>query len=290
MNSIEKSIRDNYFTDWRSENKFCIEKYKDELNTHLFKRLETDRKTIIPWLNNATTLQNKRILEIGCGTGSSTIALGEQGAKITGIDIDKGALLVASERAKVYGVDAEFKVLNAQDISRTFLATEFDLIIFFACLEHMTIAERLSSLQSAWEMLPTDGLLVVVETPNRLWYFDSHTSKLYFFHWLPNELAFKYAMFSPRENFREIYKDYNPSSEEHFLRRGRGVSFHEFDIAIGLTSNLKIISSLSTFQGIRYKLRKSRFERQFSSVLMKCYPNIHEGFFEHRLDLIIKKD
>ena len=289
LRSIEKSIRENYHTGWRSESNYSKEKYQNDLNAHLYGRLESDRRMIVPWLDNATTLQNKRILEIGCGTGSSTIALAEQGAKITGIDVDEGALLVAKERSKIYGVDAEFRVLNVQDISSNFYTTKFDLIIFFACLEHMTIAERLSSLRDAWEMLPADGLLVVVETPNRLWYFDDHTSMLPFFYWLPNELAFAYSKFSSRENFRELYNEYNATSKEHFLRRGTGMSFHEFDIAIGQVNNLKIISSLSTFEGIRYKLKKSRLDRQYKSILMSIYPNIHEGFFDDTLYLIIEK-
>ena len=286
---IEKSIRENYHTGWRSESNYSKEKYRDDLNAHLSGRLENDRKTIIPWLDHATSLQGKRILEIGCGTGSSTIALAEQGAKITGIDIDEGAILVAKERAKVYGVDADFKVLNVQGISSNFETTHFDLIIFFACLEHMTISERLSSLGDAWGMLPAGGLLVVVETPNRLWYFDGHTSMLPFYNWLPNELAFAYSKFSSRENFRELYNEYNSTSKEHFLRRGRGMSFHEFDLAIGPVNNLKVISSLSTFEGNRYKQKKSRLDQKYKSILMSIYPNIHEGFFDAYLYLIIEK-
>jgi len=289
LHSIEKSIRENYHTDWRSESNYSKEKYKADLNAHLYERLESDRRRIIPWLDNASTLQNKRILEIGCGTGSSSIALAEQGAKVTGIDIDEGALLVANERSKIYGVNAEFRILNVQEIFSTFYTTEFDFIIFFACLEHMTIAERLTSLRDAWEMLPNDGLLVIVETPNRLWYFDDHTSMLPFFHWLPNELAFAYSKFSSRENFRELYNEYNTTSKEYFLRRGRGMSFHEIDIAIGPTKDLKVISSLSTFEGNRYNLTKSRLERQYKSILTSIYPNIHEGFFDDTLYLIIEK-
>jgi len=153
----------------------------------------------------------------------------------------------------------------------------------------MTIAERLGSLRTAWDMLPAHGLLVVVETPNRLWYFDGHSSYLPFFHWLPNELAFAYAKLSARNNFRELYKEYNPASKEHFLRRGRGMSFHEFDLAIGPTRDLKVVSSLSTFQGIRYTLRKSRLARHYKKVLQKIYPSIHEGFFDESLYLILEK-
>ncbi|MFO8002564.1 MAG: class I SAM-dependent methyltransferase [Marinilabilia sp.] len=286
---IEGSIKKNYHTGWRSESNYSKENYKADLRAHLYERLESDRGTIVPWIDNATNLKRMRILEIGCGTGSSSIALAEQGARVTGIDIDEGALIVAKDRSDVYNVDAEFKLLNAQQISGVFNDGEFDVIIFFACLEHMTIAERLSSLRDAWEILPTNGLLVIVETPNRLWYFDDHSSMLPFFHWLPNELAFWYTKFSSRENFRELYNEDNEVSKEHFIRRGRGVSFHEVDIAIGPVDHLKVISSLSTFQGLGYRLKESRMARQYKTILRRLSPNIHEGFFDNYLDLIIQK-
>jgi len=222
---IEKSIEENYHKGWRSEKNYSKEKYKEDLYMHLSGRLENDRRIIIPWLDNAASLKNKRILEIGCGTGSSTVALAEQGAKVTGIDIDEGALAVARDRCKVYGLKVELQALNANRLSGFFGANAFDFIIFFACLEHMTIAERLTSLKDAWKILPTGGLLVIVETPNRLWYYDGHTSMLPFFHWLPNELAFAYSKFSSRDNFRELYNDYNATSKEYFSKKRKG---HEF--------------------------------------------------------------
>ena len=79
------------------------------------------------------------------------------------------------------------------------------------------------------------------------------------------------------------------NSKEHFLRRGRGISFHEFDLSIGPTKDLNVISSLSTFQGIRYKLNTSKLDRKYKSLLMDIYPTIHEGFFDQTLHLIIEK-
>lgn len=218
------------------------------------------------------------------------MALAEQGAKVIGIDIDEGALQVAKDRCKIYGLEVELMMLNATNISNTFLDTKFDSIIFFACIEHMTIEERLTALKSAWDILRKGGLLVIIETPNRLWYFDGHTSQLPFFHWLPNELAFKYSRFSPRENFRELYREYDATSKKNFLRRGRGVSFHELDIAIKPALDLRVVSSLSTFEGVRYRLGQSKLERRFKSILRSIYPGIHEGFFDSSLDLIIEKD
>jgi 2-polyprenyl-3-methyl-5-hydroxy-6-metoxy-1,4-benzoquinol methylase len=289
LDAIEKSIRANYHVGWRSPGNYSKEKYQADLNAHLSVRLDSDRREIIPWIDSARPLKSMRILEIGCGTGSSTIALAEQGAKVVGIDIDEGALRVAKDRSRAYGLGIEFKSLNCSQISCAFKPNDFGCIIFFASLEHMTVGERLTSLREAWAMLTTDGLLVVVETPNRLWYFDRHTSLLPFFNWLPNELAFAYSRFSPRENFRELFRNYNPASREHFLREGRGMSFHELDIAIGPTKDLHVISSLATFQGVRYRLKKTRLERRFKSILRCIYPSIHEGFCDDHLYLIIQK-
>lgn len=290
LNTIRDSLKENYYTGNRSENTYTKEMYEKDLNIHLYQRIENQRIRVVPWLDNARPLKESRVLEIGCGTGSSTVALAEQGANVTAIDVDEGSLRVAQDRCKVYGLKIQLEILNATEIHNVFLNSKFDFIIFFACIEHMTIKERLTALRSAWDLLRAGGLLVIVETPNRLWYFDGHTSLLPFFHWIPDELAFEYLRFSPRENFSQLHNECSETSKESFFRWGRGVSFHEIDVAIKPVSQLRVISSLSTFLGIPYKMRLSRFERRYRSLLRSICPNIHEGFFDRSLDLIIKKD
>ena len=290
LETIRKSIQTHYHAGWRSESNYSKEMYEHDLTAHLSGRLTSDRRMVVPWLDSAKHLRNSRILEIGCGTGSSTVALAEQGAKVVGVDIDQPALTVARDRCRVYEVQAEFHAMNATRMRHVFGENAFDFIIFFATLEHMTIAERLVALRDAWQMLPTGGLLVIVETPNRLWYYDGHTSMLPFFHWLPNELAFRYSALSPRENFRELYRTYDAPSKEHFLRQGRGASFHEFDLAIRRARDLKVVSSQSTFYGVRHKPQRSMLDRRYKSILMKIYPDLHEGFCDDTLFLIIEKD
>jgi 2-polyprenyl-3-methyl-5-hydroxy-6-metoxy-1,4-benzoquinol methylase len=290
LRGVEMSVRRNFHTGWRAE-AACTSKeaYEQDLKAHVHGRLDTDRRRIVPWLDSTGALRGQRILEIGCGTGSSTVALAEQGARVTGIDIDEGALVVAKDRCTAYGLEVEFHRLNADAIAPLFGAGSFDFIIFFACLEHMTVAERLVSLRDAWNMLPTGGRLAVVETPNRLWYYDGHTSVLPFFHWLPDELALRYSAFSPREGFRELYREYNAEAQAHFLRLGRGVSFHEFDVAIQPVRDLQVVSSLSCFEGVRYRLHQSRLQRRYKSLLRRVYPGIHEGFLDETLYLILRK-
>src|SRR6267142_217648 len=239
IDSIELSLRNNYFsrfpetyleTDWG----------RNDLENHVSGRLETDRSTIIPWLDQARPLSNSSILEIGCGTGCSTVALAEQGAQVTAIDVDEGSLVVAMDRCRAYGLDVSLANANATDVSNLFSGQHFDYIIFYAALEHMTIQERLSAMRASWEMLSAGDLWCVIETPNRLWYYDAHTSLLPFHMWLPDELAFEYSQFSPRDNYRELYREYDEEAKLHFLRRGRGVSFHEFALTMKPLNALKI--------------------------------------------------
>jgi 2-polyprenyl-3-methyl-5-hydroxy-6-metoxy-1,4-benzoquinol methylase len=267
------------------------EVYEYAVKQQLLVRLESDRWLIVPWLDRAKPLKGSRILEIGCGTGPSTVALAEQGAEVVGIDVSADTLTCARHRMGVYGLEAEFREVNANAIGTEFQGQHFDFVIYFATLEHLTVAERLSSLRDAWRLLPVGGLLVIVETPNRLWFYDGHTAKLPFFHWLPDDLAFEYSRFSNRVNFRERFTDYNdPAQREAFLRKGRGVSFHEFDLAIRPAQTLDVVSSLSTFHGMRYKPQRSPFERHFGWLLKHIYPGLHEGFIQDSLNLIIRKD
>jgi len=288
MKEIETSIRTNYHVGWRSEDKFTPAAYKVDLQDHIIERLENDRRRIIPWLNAAGPLKGKTILEIGCGTGSSSIAIAEQGAKVIGVDLDADALKVAEDRKKKYDLDIEFHYLNATEVQNKFKDVEFDFIIFFATIEHMIHEERMIALKETWNMLKPGGLWVVLETPNRLWYFDGHTSGLPFFQWLPDDLAFQYSKFSPRKEFSGIYREYNDETSLHFLRRGRGLSFHEFDLTMNDSAKLNVVSSKILFEKYQW-LRMSKLEKRFKKMMKKAHPGLHDGFYDKSLDLIVRK-
>jgi S-adenosylmethionine-dependent methyltransferase len=250
-------------------------------------RLAHDRARVVPWLDAARSLNGMHILEVGCGSGASTIALAEQGAQVVGLDIDAASLAYARSRCTAHGLSAQFLELNAVQMREALHEQAFDAIIFFASLEHMSVQERLTSLSDAWAMLPTGGLLVIVETPNRLWFDDQHTAFLPFYHWLPNELAFQYSRLSSREGFNNLYRTYDAYSKQHFLRRGRGVSYHEFDLSLGLAEGLDVVSSLRSFDPSSVPV--SRLGRRHQRLLRALRPDLHPGFFEQYLDIIIRK-
>jgi len=286
---LREALRDHYHVGWRRPEAYSSEGYRRDVETHLSGRLMTFRTTSIPWLAAHQRLAGLRVLEIGCGTGSSTLALAEQGAIVTGIDLDLGALEVARHRLRLHDLEAEILQGNAADIGVDFAGRRFDLILYFATLEHMTVPERLASLRTAWELLDPRGYLGVIEAPNRLWMSDVHTSQLPFFNWLPDELAFAYAPFSPRENFRELYGTDPQESMEHFLRRGRGVSYHEFEVAIGPVADLEVSEALAKFVRRRSLRRLRRDERRFQCLLQNQVPHVPAAFFEEFLDLLIRR-
>jgi len=300
IDEITSSLKRHYFTRSIWAEKVAPEAYlsseegKNDLLNHLDLRLNDFRQTIIPWLNDTKNLRGANILEIGCGTGSSTVALAEQGAKVTAVDVDADSLQVAQDRCKVYGLDVKFLQTNATEAHQLLKGQHFDFIIFFACLEHMTNDERLIGLKNTWDMLKTGGLLCVVETPNRLWFFDDHTSWLPFYMWLPDKLAFLYSRYSPRKSMCNSYPKYDDKNMLSFLRHGRGVSFHEFDIAVKNVTELNVISCLQLYQREKNILRecwwRTKKEYAYESFLAKQGPRIHRAFYQPSLDLIIRKE
>jgi S-adenosylmethionine-dependent methyltransferase len=232
------------------------------------------------------------VLEIGCGTGSTTVALAEQGALVTAVDLHEGSLDVARERLAVYGLSANLSCSNATDALRNCKSEHFDMIAFLAVLEHMTLDERLSALREAWNNLAPGGFLVVDETPNRLWYFDSHTSQEHFFMWLPDDLASLYSSRTPRPTFNKLFGNAVHDAVA-FARWGRGVSYHDFALALEChPADLPVTSCKELF--IREQTRSSRAYshtpwKRYERFLAALRPEIHMGFFLEYLDLILQK-
>jgi 2-polyprenyl-3-methyl-5-hydroxy-6-metoxy-1,4-benzoquinol methylase len=261
---------------------------ENDLEEHLYGRLQRDRMEMIPWLASTMPLDGLRTLEIGAGTGVSTVALAEQGAIVTGVDVDERSLIAARMRCALYCLPATFTAMNASELGNRFAEHSFDFVIFFASFEHMTLHERLKSLSAAWRILKPNGFLAIVETPNRLWFYDSHTSFLPFFHWLPDDLAMLWAGTSPRISFARSTLD--PVS---LARWGRGASFHELELILGKEVHSFVVSNKTDFirrhnpmlLGHSLVTNTRRYER----FLERAFPQVNRAFFRSYLDVMIRK-
>lgn len=295
-NRLKQSLVQNYFKKQRAasgEDYLSTQVGRSDLLDHLYRRTVLDRLLVIPWLDQAKPLKGSNVLEIGCGTGASTVAFAEQGASVTAVDVENDSLAVAQERCEIYGVEACIVEANATVVRELFPDEHFDFIIFYASLEHMIHGERIAAMRDTWHMLTKGDLWCVVEAPNRLWYYDGHTSLLPFFMWLPNDLAFEYSKFSPRTSFSQAYRDLGEGSMHDFLRSGRGVSFHEFELAMAPIEELDIISDLASYRRKKsfiYWLYWQKNYARYSSFLSKAHQKASKGFNEITLDIIIRKD
>lgn len=206
-------------------------------------------RTIVPWIERHRPLAGAQVIEIGCGAGASTAALARRCGRIAGYDIDAAGITAAKARMEVLGL----RNTDLFCVEPTRLLPELearhgghgtDIVFCYAVLEHQTFEERLETLRTCWRVLRDGGLLVIADTPNRLTYMDHHTAFLPFFHMLPHEVAVAYAAKSPRPSFPESIAAHRAVSEaeaeERLIRWGRGVSYHEFELALGPLEDLVV--------------------------------------------------
>jgi 2-polyprenyl-3-methyl-5-hydroxy-6-metoxy-1,4-benzoquinol methylase len=205
---------------------------------------------LIPWIEQSVPLAGKTVLEYGCGNAAVSCAFAQRAGRVIGVDIDSGGIEMGNEEIRdrqVTNVELELHppeaILDAVAAHRG----QVDVFLLYAVLEHLTVPERLAVLRLAREVVRADGAIVVCETPNRLIYFDHHTAQMPFFHLLPDQVAVEYYARSARLDFRSAIDTAAQHGQEAALeaivRWGRGVSFHEFEIAFGDLSRHVVASN-----------------------------------------------
>lgn len=294
-NILRESLINKFFNQWDKEY-LKTNTGKEHLNNHLKNRLYNDRTKVIPWIDSLHKISNSRILEVGCGTGSSTVALAEQGAILTSIDIQAEHLEIARLRLKTHNLSADLYLDNSINIAKYAKDNKYDIIIFFASLEHMTFNERIVSLSKAWDSLNKNGLIIVIETPNRLFHFDDHTSLLPFYNWLPHETAVEYCKYSKRQAFKK-HIEKNDDKIGALIRFGRGISYHDFELAINnfsATKNIKTLESWTKKRTTAYLvlslIQYFSYEEKYKRLMHRLYPNINKSFFNPWLNFAITKE
>lgn len=293
---LETGLRERYFAA-RPPGYLESDAGRKDLADHLEGRLEKDRCYIIPWLDSLGGLEGRHVLEIGSGTGASTLAMAEQGARVEAVDIDGPSLEIAELRCRLHGLESQVRVsiANAADLPESLARpASYDLVVFYASLEHMTHEERLSAIATTWPLVKPGGHWCIVGTPNRLWHFDYHTSFLPFYFWLPDDLAYFYSSRSPRAGFNDRYR---PPADEagrlDFLRRGRGVSYHEFEIALDGFEGINFPRGLAAHHRHRQPLRRLKhactLDGKYERLLRRLAPSVPSVFLHKSLDLAMKK-
>ena len=102
------------------------------------------------------TIKPGRTLDIACGEGTAAVYLARKGFSVLGIDFSEKAIEYARARAVKKGVQAEFAVMDATDLSG--LNETFDFIFEWAIIHHLKLEQVGPYLKQIPKLLKPGGL------------------------------------------------------------------------------------------------------------------------------------
>ena len=114
-----------------------------------------------PWLKDAVGFdhfQNKRLLEVGFGTGTDLLQFARAGAVVTGVDITPRSIEIARRRFDVYGQRGEFLIGDGENLS--FPDESFDVVYSFGVLHHTPDTQR--AIREVHRVLRPGGKAIVM--------------------------------------------------------------------------------------------------------------------------------
>lgn len=220
-------------------------------------------------------LRGLRVLDFGCGTGSTMVALAEAGAEVWGFDIDPERAAVARLRLAEHRLDPT-RVSAGETINDTELSPEsFDVVLMNAVVEHIPKSVsglRLSVMSSALGMVRPGGYLAIAQSPNRLWPRDIYLSGKWLLPWTRpgSRLAYRRMVSA---GYQRPFAD-EAEGREDLERRGLwGFTFWEIRRCLGPA--VRCVNLLPEFRGRSafthsHSQRRRRIETMLSLTICRA--------------------
>jgi len=117
----------------------------------------------LEWIHARAALQDKKVIDIGCGGGILAESMARKGARVTGIDLSEKALKVADLHSLESGLTIRYQSISAEQIAEQ-EANEYDVVTCMEMLEHVPDP---NSVIAACSKLVKPGGLVFFSTLNR---------------------------------------------------------------------------------------------------------------------------
>jgi 2-polyprenyl-6-hydroxyphenyl methylase/3-demethylubiquinone-9 3-methyltransferase len=115
------------------------------------------------YIAGRVALEDRRVLDVGCGGGLLTEALARCGARVTGIDLAADGLAAARAHAALGHVSVDYDLIDAETLAARSPAA-FDVVTCMELLEHVPSPDRLVQACAA---LVVPGGSVFFSTINR---------------------------------------------------------------------------------------------------------------------------
>lgn len=111
--------------------------------------------------SSAGVAPGQRVVDIGCGTGISTVVLSDvvgPGGRVTGVDISPGMLAVARKRAAGHQ-NVEFIEGDAGRLDSILAGRKFDVVLYNACI--FLLPDAADSLGGAFRIIRPGGTVAM---------------------------------------------------------------------------------------------------------------------------------
>ncbi|MFW6376353.1 MAG: class I SAM-dependent methyltransferase [archaeon] len=121
-----------------------------------------DRREKRAVLDSLGPVEDKRILEVACGTGRFTVMLLERGADVVGLDISEPMLRQGREKARAAGVGGRLEIMRGDAARLPFPDDHFDAVM---AMRFFHLADTPAAFLSEMQRVSKDQ--VVFDTFNR---------------------------------------------------------------------------------------------------------------------------
>ena len=102
-----------------------------------FKPLHQINPLRVGFIKERSTLEGKKVLDVGCGGGILAQALGELGAEVTGIDASEKTIGVAKSHSELIKSDVKIFQQTIEEFVSSNPEAKFDVITCLEMLEHV---------------------------------------------------------------------------------------------------------------------------------------------------------
>jgi SAM-dependent methyltransferase len=98
-----------------------------------------------------------RALDLGCGSGTSSLALAGAGWQVTGVDFVPRAIAIAKRKAKNKRLAVDFLVSDVTHLPYSLLSTLYDLVLDIGCFHGLSPSGKLAYLEQLPRLLAPRG-------------------------------------------------------------------------------------------------------------------------------------